>query len=132
MPAHEPANTASKRESANPRVGDDPAGRGEAEDLRLAVEFSPQHPRLSARGSAIGIEFDALHRGKIHDEAIVAERSTRDIVPAAADRKGQSFCAREVDAGDDISRTTAAHDEGGSAINHAIPDLASIVIARIS
>ena len=47
---HQPAEPAAERQAGNPRAPDDAAGRRESVQLRLAVEFSPEHAALSARG----------------------------------------------------------------------------------
>ena len=82
----------------------------------FAIELAPEQPWLGARGSAVRIDLNALHRGEIDDKAIVADGTPGDIVPAAADRKRQSLPACELDAGDDVSRPDAVHGEGRTAV----------------
>ena len=89
-------------------MGDNAACRSEAERLRLAIELAPEQPWLRTRGSPARIDFNALHRGEIDDEAIVADGTPGDIVAAAADRKRQSLLACELHASNDVGRPDAA------------------------
>ena len=99
-------------------ASDNAACCSEAERLRLAIELAPEQPWLGARGSAVRIDRNALHRGEIDDKAIVEDGTPGDIVPAAADRKRQSLpCVRSSTPGDDVSRPDAVHGEGRTAVD---------------
>ena len=93
---HQPAESAAERQAGDPCAPDDAAGRRESMQLRLAVEFSPEHAALSAHRTRGGIHVNALHRRQIDHQAVVDRRPARDIVSSAAyryleaERTGQS------------------------------------------
>src|SRR4030095_10497370 len=120
MPAHEPADAATEGKPRDPRMRDDSTGRSEAESLCLAVELAPKQPRPGAYGLGPGIDLDALHRSQIDDNAVVADGATGNIVSTTANRDWQFPFARQVDAGDDVGRSSAAHDQGWMAVDRAV------------
>jgi hypothetical protein len=112
-------------------VGDDPAGCGEAKGLRPAIQLPPKQPWLAPHGAGFGIYLDAFHSGQIHDDAIVANAAPGNTMTATADRERQACLSSELDAGDYVSQPATPHDEGWSTVNHAVPDLAGLIVAGI-
>ena len=74
------------------------------------------------------VDLDALHGREVDHEAAIAHRGAGDVVAAAADRHEQIVLARETHRPDDVAGLRTAHDHGGSSIDHAVPDRASLVV----
>jgi hypothetical protein len=53
-------------------------------------------------------------------------------MPAAAHRDEQVALARDADCRDHVGHPDAAHDRCGSAVDHAVPDPAGLVVRRIA
>lgn len=84
---------------------------------------------FGARRAALGIDPYAFHPRQVDHQAAVADRATGDIVAAAAHRHQKLVRTGEVDAIDDIGNPMTACDQCGPAVDHAVPDLAGIVVA---
>ena len=111
---------------------DEPAGDGEPEGLRLVVEVAPLHAALGARGAALGVDADALHRREVDDDAAVGGREAGDAVAAAAHGDLEVLAARELDRAHDVGDARAADDERRAAVVGAVPDRARLVVARVA
>ena len=72
--------------AGNTGVRDDPACSRQAEDLRLAVEISPESTSLGACPSSLWIYPHASHLRKVDHESVVAHSVARDSVAASPDR----------------------------------------------
>src|SRR5262249_26123756 len=62
----------------------------------------------------------------------MAHRGARDVVAAAPDRYQELVRAREIDGLDHIGDPSTTGDEGGLAVDHAIPDGAGLIIAGVA
>src|SRR5205085_1579815 len=82
--AHEPTDSAPEGQAADACRGDEPAGRGQAEELRLPIEVREGAAALRARRPAGRIDAHAAHAGEVDDEAVVAEGVPGDVVAATA------------------------------------------------
>ena len=125
------ADPAAERQTGDPGRRDDPARRGEAERVGRVVEIAPGAPALDARGALLGIDVNPLHRGQVHHQPVVADRAAGDVVAAAADRDRQSLPAREVDRRDHVGHAGAPGDQRRPPVDHPVPDLARLVVARL-
>ena len=54
--AAQPAVAAAERQARDAGVGDDAAGRGETEGLRLAVDVGPERAALDVRDASLGVD----------------------------------------------------------------------------
>ena len=86
--AHQPADAAAERETADAGGGDEPAGGGQPVGLGLVIDVPPQGP--TARVCPAGLRLDPypLHLREVDDEAAVTGREPGDAVPAAANCDG--------------------------------------------
>ena len=60
------------------------------------------------------------------------DRGAGDAVTTAVDGDREVLLAREVHGGDDVVRGAAARDQRGLAVDHAVEDLAGVVVLRIA
>ena len=130
--ACQPAEATTQREARNARTGDQAPRCSQAEGLRLVIEVSPRGPALSAGRAAHRIDADAPHAREVDHQAALAYSDARDIVAAASYRHQQVVGPGEVDRRDDIGGPSTAGDERGVAVDHAVPDCAGVVIARVA
>ena len=86
------------------------------------------HPGPSRRR----IDPHCAHRGEVDHQPAVAHRVAGDVVSAAAHRQLQTVAARKADALDHVRRAGAAGDEGGVAVDHAVPHHARGVVAVVA
>jgi hypothetical protein len=78
------------------------------------------------------IDPQPLHRRKVNHQATFANRVSRDVVTAPTDGHKQVVVAGEVHSVHDIGDANAARDQRRPLIDHAVPDSAGIVIARVA
>jgi hypothetical protein len=129
--AHQPPDAAAEREPGDSGVGDDPGWGGQPERLRLPIELAEKNTRLRSRRARLRIDPDALHRRQVEDDAALANRQTREAVPATPDGDREAGRSGEPHRGDHVGRAGAARDERGEAIYRSVPDLALLVVGRI-
>ena len=127
--AHQPADPAAERQAGDPGVRNDAADGGEPEVLRLAIELAPQHARLGAHRARCRVDSDALHRRKVDHEPAIADRMSADSVATGAHRDDQIALARVANGRDHVGDAGAACDPGRPAVDRAVPDPATGVIA---
>jgi len=130
--ARQPADATTQGEASDASVSVSAAGGGEAEGLRLVVEFTPLDATLLLRGARGGFNPDALHPAQINHQATVAYAVARDVMATAAHRHQQTVGAGEVDRVDHVGDASAAGDEGGMLVDIGIPDLAGLIVAGIA
>jgi hypothetical protein len=95
--------------------------------------YSPQvGARLSTGSALTWIDPQPLHRRKVNHLATFANRVSRDVVTAPTDGHKQVVVAGEVHSVHDIGDANAARDQRRPLIDHAVPDSAGIVIARVA
>ena len=91
---------------------------------------APGSTRASARDR---IDAHRLHRRQIdHHAAVAAPRCPRCCDRRRAPATTAPAFAREIDGGAHVGRAGAAHDQTGPAVDHAVPDGARRVIARLA
>jgi hypothetical protein len=123
---------AAERETGETGVGHDAGGHREPELLRLAIELTQQHTRLSAGRPRHRVDPYPPHRAEIDHRAVVAHRESGEAVTTAAHGDHEAVLAREPRCGPDIGDPGASGDETRMAIDRAVPDLAVLVVPRIS
>jgi hypothetical protein len=97
--------------------------------LRGRVERGPANARLHAGRARGGVYGDALHRGQVDHETAVADRRAGRVVIAAAHGHEQPVRSREIHGSAHVGRVDAPGDEARPAVDHAVPDAASVVVA---
>ena len=113
-------------------MGDDAGGDGHPERLRLAVELTQQHARLGPCGSSLGIDADPSHLTEVDDQAAVHGRQAGEAVPPASHGDRESRPAPEPHGRDDVRHAGAPRDQGGAAVDRAVPDLPVLIVGGIS
>src|SRR5262245_42369891 len=100
--------------------------------LRLAVEFAPEHARLGSSCPGVRVDPDALHRRQVDYQPLIADRVAGDTVSAGTDCDEQVALASEPDGRDHIGDARAAGNAGWVAVERAIPDPACGIVAGAS
>ena len=130
--SHQPAFAPAERQPGDAGVGDHPARRRQAEDLRLAVELAPEHPGLRGCDPLLEIEANALHRRHVDNDAAIDNGVASHVVGAAPYGQGQAAITGGVDCGDHVSDPTASHDERRVAVDVAVPYAPRTVVLWIT
>lgn len=127
--AGEVSDAATEGESRDAGGGDDPTRGRQTERARRRVEVAPGRAAVHPRGPSSGIDADAPHAGQIGHHAVVAGPETGHTVPTPTHRQVQPVVTREVDRGQDIARMGTPHHGRREAVDHAVVDLARLVVA---
>jgi len=130
--AHQPAQAAAERETRDASGRDLAAGRRQPEGLRLVVELAPRHAALRLHRASRPVHADTLHRRQVDHQAPVTDGVAGDVVTAAAHGDQQLVGPREIDGGEHVGRTGAPRDQGGLAVDRAVPDTARGVVAGVT
>jgi hypothetical protein len=69
-----------------------------------------------------GVDFDAVHRGKIDHHTAIAHAESGAIMASATHRDRQATILRKLERPGDIRRSGAAHDHHGMPIECAVED----------
>ena len=86
------------------------------------------HPGAAGRR----VHPDRAHVRQVDHHAAVANRMAGDPVPTAAHRDRQPVVTGEVDCGDHIGHTFAAHDKARPAVDHTVPDTPSGIVLGVA
>ena len=113
---------------ATPGAADDARGSREAVDLGRGIEVGPDRAGLDADAAPLGIDHQAAHRREIDDDPALAQRRSRHVVPAAADRHRQPASRRGIEGDGGIVGVDAAGDQGRAAVDGAVPQPARVVV----
>src|SRR5512143_3463936 len=127
-----PAGTAAKRQTSHTRGRVDTQRCGETVHLCGRVEVGKGTAGLDGRPAGLRVHLDALHQRKIDHEAVVTDGIARDVVSTPSNRDKEVVLAREPDGLDNIFRRRAAGDQPRPAVDHGVPNLAYLVIARVA
>ena len=96
------AEAAAKSEPADPGLGHVARGRGQPEDLRLAVHIRQRGAPLDMRGVALPVDTNGAHRRQVDRQSTVAERAARNVVSAPAHRGQKPVRPCEANGGHDV------------------------------
>ncbi len=127
----EPAAAAAQREPPDARVGHATARHGQTVLLRGRVQLGPYGAALHARGSVVGIHLDGVHRTQVDHDPVVAGAVARSGVGAAAHADGEVVLARARERGGHVLRGRAADHDRRTAIDHAVPDQARLLVGWV-
>ena len=130
--APEPAHAARQRQAGDTGIGDDAARGSESEGLGLAIDVTPGGAALDPGPLALCVHPHRAHARKIYHHAAVADGVPGDIVAAAADGNRQFVCPGEIDCGHDVGCALGPDDHGRAAVDHGVPDGASVVVTFIT
>src|SRR6516164_1320974 len=131
MKAHQPAITASQRQSRNANFRIGAAGNRQTEGLCRPIEIAPQYSALSVRSARLGINFHLLHEREINYQSIVAHRRSSAAVSAATNRHKQFMLTCEAHGRNDVSFICTKRNESRPAVNPSIPDSSSFVVTGV-
>ena len=126
------AHAAAERETGHAGVGDDADGAREVELLRGLVELPQERAAAHARGARARIDLGAAQPLHVDHDSAVARRVARDAVPAAAHGHEEALLACEPHGRDDVLGARRPDDQGGPAVDHAVPDHAGRVVVRVA
>ena len=93
------------------------------------IVFAPQNAAACARLSLGRIDADRFEPRKIDDNAAIAHRASRHIVPAAADRNRHPPIACEPDRRHHIRHSRRADDRFRPPVDHGIPHLPRFMVS---
>ena len=111
----------------------DVAGRHrEAELLGGRVDLAEQRAAADAHEPVARVDHDVAHRPQVRHDRAVGDGLTGHAVAAAAHRERQILLAGGGDRRRDVFGRGARDQRGGAAVDGAVPDGASGVVARIS
>src|SRR5207247_9574117 len=82
-------------------------------------------------GARLRIDADPLHHAEVDDDAAVAERESREAVPAAPDRDRQVRVTGEPNGSDDVGHACASRDDCRKTVDRPVPDLAVLLVGWI-
>ncbi len=132
MRAPEPTDASAQSQAGDARGRHDAAGCCQAKRLRRAIEFALRHAGLGTGGPMRRVHADALHKRQIDHQASIAHAAAGGAVAAAAHGYYQVVVACVVDSGNNVSRTRAADDYRGSAVDHPVPHVSRGVEAILA
>src|SRR3989304_2595961 len=112
--------------------GDDAAGSVQPEGMCRVVEVPPGAAALGQDGPLLRVHPDPLHGREVDDETIIDCAESGHVVAATADGKGQAVVAGKVDGSDDVRHVPAARDQPWVPVDHAVEDLARLLVALIA
>ena len=127
--ARQVADAAAEGQPADAGGRDEAARGGQAEGVGGVVDVAPACPALDADRACLRIHPDAVHPREVDDQTVVDGAQPRSAVPTAAHRQRQLLLAGEVDRGDDIGHVDAAGDQRRAPVDHAVVDLARLLVA---
>ena len=125
---HQPAQASTEREAGNTGTADDAASGRQSVQLRLAIEFLPQHPTLRSNGPSGQVDVNPLHRRQIDHQAVVDHRPAGHVVPAAANRCFEAGRPRQPHSVDHICDAVAHGDGSRAFVDQAVVDLSAIFV----
>ena len=132
MPPTQPADAAAEREARDAGLADDAEGRREAERLRSGVELAEGRAGADSSAALLGIDLDVIQPGDVDHEPAVGDRGPGDVVPAAAHGHAETVLACERERLDDVADLGDPGDERRPPVDQPVPDLPSLVVARIA
>ena len=130
--AGEPADAAAERQPADPGGGHDASRGGETEGVGLPIELTPGGTSLDPYGAARRIHPDRSHAGQVDHHSPVAHGVAGDVVTAAAHGQPQPVFPGEVHGADHVHDPGAAGDHRRMAVDAAVPDPASLLVAGVT
>jgi hypothetical protein len=80
----------------------------------------------------LGIDADALHRGKVDDQAVVDQGKAGTVVTASSYGDEKIIVPSKMHCGYNIRYVRAASDEERPLVDHAVIDLARLVILGVT
>ncbi len=130
--ARQVSHAAAERQTSDAGGRDDAGRYGEPEGVRGVVHVAPGAAAAHANGPRRRIDMDVVDRGKIDDQAIVADTQAAGVVASAANRNLQILLPPETNGGDDVGHVRALCDQARLAADHGVVDLARLVVPRVS
>lgn len=85
MATPQPADAPTESQSADARVGDHPAGRGQPVALRGGIHVGPPRPAAHPGQPSLGVDLDGTHVRQIEDEHTIRRGGAGHVMAAAAD-----------------------------------------------
>ncbi|GEM_PF-4378376 len=127
--AGEVTEPTTQREAGDARVRDKALHCGQAVDLSLAVQVAQQATGLGAGGAGGWVHPHSPHERQVEHQSVVTRGQAGNVVTTALDGQREALLAGEVDARHDIGHAKAACDQGGSLVDHRVPQGARVIVA---
>jgi hypothetical protein len=112
-------------------VADHAADCREAVLLGGRVELGPHRAAATARAARGGVDGHGVHQAQVDHEPAVAAAVPRVVVAAAAHRNLEVVLLGERDRGGDLLTRRTPRDRGRPAVDLAVPQRSSVVVARV-
>ncbi len=122
-------DAAAERQAADAGAGHGSRRDRQPEGVGGVVHVGPGGAALDARRAGDRVDAHALHAPEVEHEAAVYAGEAGAVVAAAANRELHAVLAGEGDRRDDVGDIGDLHDQGGSLVDHAVVQRASVVIA---
>ena len=129
--SHHVTQPAAEGETRNSGVRNLPASSGPAKGCRRAIKLFPRHPGLRRSDSFGRIDVDPFHWREVNHEPCVTDRTSGDIVTAAAHTDKEIPFTGQADRGPNIAVCGAPGNHGRLPVYHAVPNAACIVISGL-
>ncbi len=111
---------------------DDSKGHGQAECVGGVVNVARRAARIHPNPSSRRIYAHALHHRQVDHQTVVAAAESGAIVTTAPDSDEQTLVASEVHGSDNIRDVHAACDQKRPLVDHAIVQLAGLLVALVT
>ncbi len=125
------ADAAAQRQAGDPCGGDGAGGNRQAVGVRRRVHIVPGAAAAHPDRPGAGVDGDVVHPREVDDEAILAQTQASPVVAAAADRREHPLLAAESHSCLDVLHVRAVRDQARPLVDHAVVDLAGLVVARV-
>ena len=123
--------TAAEREPAHACCGHDAAGDREAVSVCGGVDLAPRAAAADPHGPGVCVHSDVAQERQVDDDAVVAGSQASPVVAAAADGERKAAVPGERDHAGDLLDVRARGDQCGPLVDHAVVDLAGLVVLGV-
>lgn len=123
----EPAHAASERIADDANVGRGAMEHHETLRCRGLDDVGPERSRLDARAMGAGIDLDATHTRRLHEDRVVSDLQRGRSVAGSLRGDPETMCDRELDDLDHVLRRIDQRDGERPLINREVPGPTSVV-----
>lgn len=96
------------------------------------IEFSERDAGLGIGAARTRVDAHRFHRRQVDHETAIADGTAGNVMATTAHCKEQSVIARNVYSTHDIGDTGATDDDGRSEVDHRVPDVACLLVTRLT
>jgi hypothetical protein len=125
------AEAAAHRQPGNPGGRHEPEHGRQAVQLRLPIDVAERTAGLRLGDTTGRIDPHPAQQRHVDHQAAFADRQPGDVVAATAHRAEQAVLPGEAHGLHHVGGAGAARDQTRAAIDHRVPDLAHLLVARV-